>query len=897
MKRKATQNYSGITICDSIVVSVRKKRKDLRKLESITIAVIGFVSVIMSFLGMFEFDFKVIPVIYAAVVCSAFYIGISVTGGKSVWIYLGSISIFAGAVTKYLKQITNGFKFVYNVIYSDSYHTEINYYKFLKPENEEHYITVFFIFCIWLLAMVIYFFTIYKPNPVITILVTFPVIEIGLYNGIDLPVFWGMLTVAYWFALFSISTTDLGEYSGGSGGFVRKGNLFYPKRQMRLKVTERCAILLIASIAAVSVITIAVIHISDYERSEKINQRRAAVKQAVNSFTFDDLASSVSALTESFGFTFEYESHKLGTNSRLTYKNTTDLVVTIDKKYDGAIYLKGYAGAIYDNNEWLDLNDSALKNASEMFDNFKKYSAYPQDFPHTYLTAAYTELSDITIWIEPKRKKNKSYAPYFTDNYGSITYKYDTVLSSQKKNGSEYSYKFISIDPDTASAMLGSPTRTLYNADLIADENHKSLIYEYCLENNLFAYDSYFPIESSIMDSYISENDMYNDGNIIITSLLENQYKAFVYENYLQVPTDIYMNEVREAFSDILEKSSDSDTASDKILLLSEIRDRINTMTQYSLSPGKTPANRDFVNYFLLENHKGYCTHYATAGVMLARMAGIPARYSTGYVIVGDDFNDSNKENDGSYTIDIKDNRSHAWAEIYLDGFGWVPFEFTAGYSDMSINTDTTTSIETTLTQTQTTASTPKTTKTSNNTTERKSTTKGETSVITTTAATSLNGGIDIGTGGGIKPLTESQKNVIMIISTIALLGVFLIVRVKIILKIRCRKFNDPDKRKSITAIYNYIEKLFKYIDIERGNMSYMDFAEMIEQRLVGRYFNENEFHSVIIIALQASFSNTEPSDKDVKFMQEFAYNFSNAILAHSNTMNKLIIKYIYVLI
>ena len=49
-------------------------------------------------------------------------------------------------------------------------------------------------------------------------------------------------------AIFAMTTIDMGEYSGGSGGFVRKENLFFPKRQMKLKVTEKCGIFVIAEI-------------------------------------------------------------------------------------------------------------------------------------------------------------------------------------------------------------------------------------------------------------------------------------------------------------------------------------------------------------------------------------------------------------------------------------------------------------------------------------------------------------------------------------------------------------------------------------------------------------------------------------------------------------------------
>ena len=48
MKNKPSKNYSGIVICDSITMSVKKKKLNLRRLESVIIALVGFVSVIMS---------------------------------------------------------------------------------------------------------------------------------------------------------------------------------------------------------------------------------------------------------------------------------------------------------------------------------------------------------------------------------------------------------------------------------------------------------------------------------------------------------------------------------------------------------------------------------------------------------------------------------------------------------------------------------------------------------------------------------------------------------------------------------------------------------------------------------------------------------------------------------
>jgi len=86
-------------------------------------------------------------------------------------------------------------------------------------------------------------------------------------------------------------------------------------------------------------------------------------------------------------------------------------------------------------------------------------------------------------------------------------------------------------------------------------------------------------------------------------------------------------------------------------------------------TPAMDPAG-DFVTHFLTEG-RGYCVHFATAGALLLRMQGIPARYVSGYVA----------DLDGQGRATVLDRDAHAWVEIYLDGYGWYPVEMTPGYS------------------------------------------------------------------------------------------------------------------------------------------------------------------------------------------------------------------------
>jgi len=96
--------------------------------------------------------------------------------------------------------------------------------------------------------------------------------------------------------------------------------------------------------------------------------------------------------------------------------------------------------------------------------------------------------------------------------------------------------------------------------------------------------------------------------------------------------------------------------------------------TVYSLQPGNTPENEDVTEYFLFENKKGFCEHYASASVLLYRLLGVPARYVSGYKISKDDLKGNG---DGTYKVTLKDKNAHAWAEILDKDYGWIPVDMT----------------------------------------------------------------------------------------------------------------------------------------------------------------------------------------------------------------------------
>jgi transglutaminase-like putative cysteine protease len=88
----------------------------------------------------------------------------------------------------------------------------------------------------------------------------------------------------------------------------------------------------------------------------------------------------------------------------------------------------------------------------------------------------------------------------------------------------------------------------------------------------------------------------------------------------------------------------------------------------YSLKPEALDINNT-TDSFLFDKRKGYCVHFASSFVTMARMAGIPSRIVTGYK--------ADKANSLNNYLAVKERDAHAWAELYINEH-WVRYETTS---------------------------------------------------------------------------------------------------------------------------------------------------------------------------------------------------------------------------
>jgi hypothetical protein len=142
---------------------------------------------------------------------------------------------------------------------------------------------------------------------------------------------------------------------------------------------------------------------------------------------------------------------------------------------------------------------------------------------------------------------------------------------------------------------------------------------------------------------------------------LEQSYRAFVYKYDLEVPDRV--SRLRDEYEGVT-----FDNLSDAI---SFVQEEVARDATYTLEPASRPYGEDFIEYFMYENKEGYCTYFASAAVMIFRCLGIPARFAQGYII---------PPMRADEEVNVDDSYAHAWAEIYVDGFGWLPVEVTPGF-------------------------------------------------------------------------------------------------------------------------------------------------------------------------------------------------------------------------
>lgn len=396
----------------------------------------------------------------------------------------------------------------------------------------------------------------------------------------------------------------------------------------------------------------------EYNSLTRLQDIKTEMQIAILDFSIGDFLDRISDI-ELFtvkGTSTGLDGGLLGKTAQVRYENVEHLRITAPtSSIEEGIYLKGYVGSIYTGDRWVGHSGETLKEYEELRSKIPEEAFQPVDQVNLFLNR-------LCIESEAKGADTADIGLDYSMKEGSMKIKYS-------KANKEFLYVPYFTNYDLMKDIY-------YEKDLyVAPENTK----------DKYEYDYFYQVA---MKNTSTIQDSLSKLNIESYAAYEKAYRDFVYSAYTILPKE-GINNLKRDFS--LERVK-TETGS-RAEMIAYVKNYLEENTRYSLSPGKLPKGKDFVEYFLYENRVGYCAHYASAATLMLRALGIPARYVEGYAFGKEAIDKSSGmgnvtgyTNDGSTVnsealsqVSVRDCHAHAWVEVYFDYCGWYPVEFTPG--------------------------------------------------------------------------------------------------------------------------------------------------------------------------------------------------------------------------
>ena len=337
------------------------------------------------------------------------------------------------------------------------------------------------------------------------------------------------------------------------------------------------------------------------------------------------------------------------------------LMVSVSSRPSSNLYLKGYTGRNYDDSNWDNAFNYEQTMLNSSWDNtesiigdvfFQAYNEPSGAIPYSFYYLLYDTndpISEIYYMIAKDTELNNEY--------------FETVEID--------GVRYLQVNADQQSAgYIHNPNSTHIYINNLSYRNGRTFYRPYYSQKSEVRIMSETMRYNGYSNSYLSEEDINAadqwDDNPIFQQIV-NLYNAQIMQEYTSYPSDTFRRLEELCRAEPLTELNDVTT----FILVT-----LQNQCTYSTTPGNTPYNKDVIDYFLFDNHQGYCVHFASAATLMYRMYGIPARYVTGFVASPADFS-ANEQYQGYYTATLTDKSAHAWVEIFLKDYGWVPVEVT----------------------------------------------------------------------------------------------------------------------------------------------------------------------------------------------------------------------------
>lgn len=591
--------------------------------------------------------------------------------------YIGYIFLLVGftyELVNYYLYANSGYQAVVNIIFEEY----SDYFNLLTLREAHEFITdryttvtIAMIFVGALLSILLNITISGYMNLFETILITFPFLEIAFYIDKRPPLYCVIMLVAVYIcvglqqASRNFKMTVKGKHTPEYLRLRRKKSTTYVYQSTAAGTLQTLLFSLILSAL------IGVGFYGSYYSAVPL-QPTNEIKKTTDEYVKIFIQNGFTGLLDRYDSTGGLNQGRLGGVSSIRPDFETDLTVTFAPYSYETVYLKSFTGSYYTSNQWSEHTyvgtyPEALKLLSE-----EDYVSYADSTISTanivYMTKE--EIAEFDAQYQPHSASTGKmeiinmdtaatiHLPYFSSSE-NCTINYGPgygIFQNDIQISEEGTVSVSGIVPTTSTPALTitySPYLGHYDESVDAYElplNYDLYVNEFCLQ---------IPEElKPVLSEYCAEQDFPGIASSSFSEAPQNAEEINAYR--LEVAQAIYEHYVADF--------------------------------DYTMSPGTTPYRQDFVEYFLTTQKRGVCAHFAASGTMLLRSMGVPARYVEGYCIplsvmsdgqpINENYADwyqgpTQVSEEGVLTVDVTDAQAHAWVEIYLEGYGFVPFEMT----------------------------------------------------------------------------------------------------------------------------------------------------------------------------------------------------------------------------
>ncbi len=886
IKNNKTKTFNGIILKDEMLSDFSGRKIENALILRLMLVIITSLSGVMSFITATDISAKMLSLVIVDTVTTLLICSFKSKSKKIKAISLCILLVFLAYFFIKRNAIILGFKHILNE-YMDAVDAE-KLFSGISVVDKTANITLAFCFLSFLITFGLCFTLFYRFSFLGTFCLTFPFIELGLFWGFVPSHLAFFVLLCVWFiSLCSQNCSGTKVKTGNKNHFKKKNsnNVYFSASEEQLFENGTRASFFCIILSFLVLIVSLIIAGFFNERPERIKNTRSSIKNAFENFTVEDIPLYVDDIMSNFNVNIGIQvggldNGSLGKDGKLVHKNKNMLEIELSRLFDfDVLYIKGYAGGKYTGDSWEQLDDKVYNKEKDLFDNSKfGFQDYGYELYGLYQS---DRIVSTQIYINDLTKSRNLYIPYYTD-LSEIENAYEINDSYFRTRDSDYLFNFY-------SHLFSSKTLPLYHYPiyLVDDESY--------FEYEDFVYDNYLDFDEEIVAK------TYNN----IMKKLIKQTKLVYYEGELSrifaEYYDLYrINDLFEGY-DFTEYDCEEDGFIDlynylggdiySVMAVSEVIQKyLSENYKYTLEPGKTPLGKDFIQYFLEEQKQGYCTYFASAGTMLMRAMGFPARYADGFVAPKNQFN---LDDDGVYRATIKDKYAHAWCEVFVPGVGWIPVEFTPGYEEGMMNYENPEEVTTTTTTTTKNTNTTKPTTTTKRTENAENKVTSNSGAVTTTLTSDI-----VDKGGEKADYSKIIKTVVIILIVVFVILLVLYLWKKIYDKKRETHdllISDENRSKAVCEIYKYLSKIFNAVGISSSDFK-TDIQNSDEIFKQLEKFNcgvsIEEFNLFTELAVEADMSNNAVSEESYKFAEELYNKVCESIYNSASPFKKFSLRY-----